>query len=236
MLGLFAGTLAEAVEMVGRPQVTPAATSAAIQWRTDVDCGTRLQYGLNPTTLDRKAEGGVTSTHQITLEGLSPGTTYYYSIGSARSRLAGGTFTTAASATPPPPSLVQRVLDVLIPEKKAAPATTAAKAPPAYRTWGNISTLQDHFERHGHDFGSKTPDDYAAEAWFFLQRARSDSLPMKLDATDGTLRVFDPKSRAFAAYTGAGRTKTFFKPDSPTYWQRQPGRAVKPSELRFMTR
>ena len=59
---------------------------------------------------------------------------------------------------------------------------------------------------------------------------------MKLDDTDGTLRVFDPSSRVFGAYNGAGKTKTFFKPDNPAYWQRQPGRAVKPADLRFSPR
>ncbi|MBE2283237.1 MAG: fibronectin type III domain-containing protein [Prosthecobacter sp.] len=234
LLAFAAGSLAHAVELIGKPEVMPAASSAVIQWRTDVDCGTRLQYGLSPTTLDRKTEGAVSSNHEVTLQGLTPGTTYYYSIGSARTRLAGGSFITPAEATQP--SLVRRVLDAIVPEKQAGTVAAKAKAPPARETWGNITTLQDHFERHGGDFGSKSADDYAAEAWFFLQRARSDSLPMKLDATDGTLRVFDPKTGAFAAYTGSGRTKTFFKPDSPTYWQRQPGRAVKPSELRFMTR
>jgi pyocin large subunit-like protein len=59
---------------------------------------------------------------------------------------------------------------------------------------------------------------------------------MKLDDTDGTLRVFDPKTRAFAAYNEGGRTKTFFKPESASYWQRQPGRPVKPADLRFSSR
>ena len=59
---------------------------------------------------------------------------------------------------------------------------------------------------------------------------------MKLDTTDGTLRVFDPATRAFAAYNDAGKTKTFFKPDNPTYWQRQPGRVVKSADLRFSAR
>jgi len=31
-------------------------------------------------------------------------------------------------------------------------------------------------------------------------------------------------------------TKTFFKPDNPTYWQRQPGRAVKSADLHFSPR
>lgn len=234
LLAFVAGSLAHAVELIGKPEVIPAASSAVIQWRTDVDCGTRLQYGLSPTTLDRKTEGAVSSNHEVTIQGLTPGTTYYYSIGSARTRLAGGSFITPAATTQP--SLVRRVLDAIIPEKEARLPTTDAKAPPARETWGNIATLQDHFERHGRDFGSKSADDYAAEAWFFLQRARNGSLPMKLDDTDGTVRIFDPRTRAFAAYNGAGRTKTFFKPESPTYWQRQPGRAAKPSELRFMSR
>ena len=59
---------------------------------------------------------------------------------------------------------------------------------------------------------------------------------MKLDDTDRTLRVFDPTTRVFGAYNSAGLTRTFFKPDNPTYWQRQPGRVVKPSDLQFSTR
>ncbi len=233
------GTLSHAVDLIGQPQATATANTATIQWRTDVACGTRLQFGTNAAGLDRKAEGAVTSEHSIQLEGLNPGTTYYFSVGSARVKLATGTFTTAGGATAaaaPPPSLLRRVLDVITPDKKAAPATAPAQVPPTRETWGHLDSLQDHFTRHGGDFSSQSPDDYAAKAWLFLQRARAENLPMKLDDTDGTLRVFDPGTRAFAAYNGAGRTKTFFKPDNPTYWQRQPGRVVKPADLRFSSR
>lgn len=228
------GTLAHAVEILGTPQVQATATGAVITWKTDVECGTRLNYGLNAAQLNHKAEGPVAREHQVTLGGLTPDTTYHFSAGSARTRLATGSFSTigAAPAAAPPPSIVRRVLDVLTPDPKPAPAA----APPSRVTWANVATLQDHFDRHGKDFASQSPDDYAAQAWRFLQRARAESLPMKLDATDGTLRVFDPKTRAFAAYNGAGRTKTFFKPESPGYWQRQPGRPVKPAELRFSSR
>lgn len=41
-------------------------------------------------------------------------------------------------------------------------------------------------------------------------------------------RVFDPKTGAFAAYNRDGTTKTFFKPGSPGYFERQPGRIVAP--------
>lgn len=241
VIAFLSGALLHAVELIGTPQTTTTANTATLTWRTDVDCGTRVQFGLNPATLDRKAEGAVTSQHTVQLEALAPGTTYHFSVGSARARLATGTFTTAgaAPAAEPQPSLLRRVLNVITPDKKAAPApvvVASTKAPPTRQTWGHLDSLQDHFERHGPDFSSKSPDDYAAQAWTFLQRARTENLPMKLDDTDGTLRIFDPKTRAFAAYNSVGRTKTFFKPDNPTYWQRQPGRGVTFSEVRFSSR
>lgn len=235
ILVAFAGALSHAVELVGQPQVKAEANAATISWKTDVECGTRLSYGRNAAQLDQKTEGGVSSAHEVSLPGLAPGTTYYYSVGSARTKLATGTFTTPGAAAPS--SIVRRVLDVLSPEKKPPPSDAAAlRTPPTRQTWGNVTTLQDHFDRHGRDFSSTSPDDYAAQAWRFLQRARADSLPMKLDETDGTLRVFDTKTGIFAAYNGVGRTKTFFKPESPGYWQRQPGRPVKPADLRFSSR
>lgn len=233
------GASLHAVELIGEAQTRTTASTATIQWRTDVECGTRLQYGLNAAVLDHKAEGAVTRDHTIQLDALTPATTYYFSVGSARKKLGTGTFTTAsgASAAAPQPSLIKRVLDVITPGKtNASTAEVPTQAPPTRQTWGRLDSLQDHFDRHGRDFSSKSPDDYAAQAWLFLQRARAENLPMKLDETDGTLRVFDPATRVFAAYNGAGRTKTFFKPDNPTYWQRQPGRVVKSADLRFSTR
>lgn len=220
IVAIFCGGWAHAVELLGQPQVTPAATSATVSWKTDVECGTRLQYGLNAAQMSQKVEGAVSTMHEVRLEGLAPGTTYHYGVGTARARLATGSFTTtgAAPSPTPPPSTMRRVLDAITPGRKV---------PPTSITWGNVATLQDHFDRHGGDFGSKSPADYAAQAWLFMQRARTENLPMKLDDTDGTLRIFDPKTGAFAAYNGAGRTKTYFKPGSPGYWQRQPGRPLK---------
>jgi len=238
VIACLSGTLLHAVELIGQPQTTSTANTATIQWRTDVGCGTRLQYGLNPKALDHKAEGAVTSDHTIQLEALAPATTYYFSVGSARTRLATGTFTTAggAVAAAPQPSLLRRVLGVFTADQNPAPAAVPAQAPPTRQTWGHLDSLQDHFARHGGDFSSTSPDDYAAKAWCLLQRARAENLPMKLDDTDGTLRVFDLTAGVFGAYNKAGMTKTFFKPDNPTYWQRQPGRAVKSADLHFSPR
>jgi pyocin large subunit-like protein len=56
---------------------------------------------------------------------------------------------------------------------------------------------------------------------------------MKWDDSDQSLRVYDPKTRAFAAYNRDGTTKTYFRPNSPTYWDRQPGRLIQPAQLPF---
>lgn len=234
-----------AVELASPPKVTLDGTAAVLSWRTDVPCGTRVSYGRDPQKLDRKYEGGVTDAHEARLEGLETGATYYYSVGSARQKLASGSFTVGAPAAepaPPPPTpptpkkgLLGRVLDALSPASPTPPEAQSpgarAPPPPARETWGRMETLQDHFDRHGPDFQSRGPEEYAAQAWQFLQRARAGELAMKWDASDATLRVWDPATRAFAAYNQVGRTKTYFRPNSAGYWQRQPGRLVKPADL-----
>jgi pyocin large subunit-like protein len=114
-------------------------------------------------------------------------------------------------------------------EKSTTSDTNAPSSklkPPATRkSWGNPSTLQDHFNRHGKDFDAKDADDYAAQAWLFLQRAKSEGLPAKRDES-GVLRVYDPKSKSFASYNRNGTTKTFFKPRRRDYFDDQPGEKV----------
>jgi len=105
-------------------------------------------------------------------------------------------------------------------------STSPASEQQADRTWGNPASLRDHFARHGRDFAAKSPDDYAAQAWRFRQRARGGGLLVKIDQ-DGVQRVYDPASGAFAAYHRDGTTKTYFKPGDPGYFSRQPGRQVK---------
>ena len=103
---------------------------------------------------------------------------------------------------------------------------TAKQAGPRVAgTWGNPATLPDHFARHGSDFGATKCRGLCTSRLAVFQRARAEGLPAKVDPT-GTLRVYDPASGAFAAYNRDGTTKTFFKPGSPDYFDRQPGRSV----------
>lgn len=262
-LGLVGGHL-HAVTLTAPPQVAVEKGAATITWQTDVECGTRLNYGPKPDALTQRIEGEVSTTHSVRITGLQPGATYYFAVGSAKTRLATSSFTTSTSpsrtgavttstspSTQPPgpeptpkpePGLLAKVLKLLVPDEpapqprpkpKPAPSiTTTTQAPPTRATWGNLPALQDHFDRHGGDFGATSPDDYAAKAWLFRERARASSLPMKLD-TDGTTRMWDGKTGSFAAYNRNGTTKTYFKPGNPSYWQRQPGRSIGPDQLPF---
>jgi len=113
-----------------------------------------------------------------------------------------------------------------------SPGKVAPKGLSAAESWGKPSTLADHFERHGGDFGAKTAEGYAQKASQFLQDAQRRGLPTKI-GPDGTIRVYDPATNTFGSYNPNGTTKTFYKPDPanhpyPTnldYWNAQPGSA-----------
>ncbi len=89
--------------------------------------------------------------------------------------------------------------------------------------WGDPETLQDHFDRHGSDFGATDPEDYANRATEFLTEAHTTNLPTKIDDRGG-IRVYDPETNSFGAYNPDGSTRTFYKPTAgEEYWEKQPG-------------
>jgi RHS repeat-associated protein len=99
-------------------------------------------------------------------------------------------------------------------------------------SWGNPATLEDHFLRHGADFGATSAEDYASQASSFLQRGLRGGAEVKVDSR-GVIRVYDPETNTFGAYNADGTTRTFYKPEPaahgyPTnraYWDAQPGSA-----------
>ena len=222
-----------AADIIGTPKISGVSgNSAVVSWKTEVETGTRVSYGLAPDQLTERAEGGVTSAHEVTLTGLKPGAKYFFAVGTARKKLATGEFTASGSpatvvsppssspSTNPPAAKPPSVFTKIFAPKPDAPPTRA--------TWGNIGSLADHFARHGADFRAKDADEYARMAWQFGQQAKQGGLQVKVD-DDGVRRVFDPKSGAFAAYNANGTTKTYFKPNSRDYFARQPGRPVNPN-------
>lgn len=220
-----------AAGLVGSPKVSAITGNAAlISWTTDVETGTRLSYGTAPDQLTSHAEGGTTAAHELAITGLKPGLKYFFVVGTARKKLATGEFNTSGSPVTvvSPPSTSPASSPVATPKPQSALAKIFAPksdAPPTRQTWGNPGSLPDHFARHGADFHAKDADDYARMAWEFGQQSKRGGLLVKMD-DDGTRRVFDPKTGAFAAYNANGTTKTFFKPGSRDYFTRQPGRPV----------
>lgn len=233
-----------AVELIEGPRVEigPEPGQATLRWSTDVEAGARVQWGTSPGKLTQRQQGPVGTRHAVVLTGLKQGITYHFTVGTARYPLATNAFVLPkasgeATVVVPPPAATSGVspgaatnLTVGAGGSTASPAALP-QAPPTARTWGSMRSLQDHFERHGRDFGAKDADDYAKRAWLFLQRARSEGLPAKRDS-DGVLRVYDPATRSFGAYNRDGTTRTYFKPSRRDYFDDQPGRPVNLREER----
>lgn len=79
-----------------------APTAITIRWRTAKPATGVVRYGPDPATLTESAtESAPVTDHAVTLAGLSPATTYHYSIGTNATTLAGGDGTTRFT-TPPP--------------------------------------------------------------------------------------------------------------------------------------
>jgi hypothetical protein len=85
----LAGT--ESVALVRGPYLQSGApTRAILRWRTDVESIGWVRYGRAADALDRVATEVKASTeHTVAVEGLLPGTRYYYSIGTPEGVLAG---------------------------------------------------------------------------------------------------------------------------------------------------
>lgn len=77
-------------------------TTMTVRWRTARPEVGVVRYGPSPDNLTGSVTGESTTDHVITLTGLTPKTTYHYSVGSAAATLAGGNPSTRFTTSPPP--------------------------------------------------------------------------------------------------------------------------------------
>jgi pyocin large subunit-like protein len=215
----WTGFAANAAQLLDPPQLEVTATGATIHWVTDVPTRTAAQVLPASGRVEVGGERRPSTQHTVTVGGLQPGENYVIRVGTARLWLATNSF---ATLTGTEREVAAKATQTISP---ASGWTSPRSAPTARRSWADPATLADHFHRHGDDFHARDAEEYARLAWEFLRRARQEGLPAKVDAA-GVLRVYDPGTRAFGAYNRDGTTKTFFKPGTRDYFERQPGRPV----------
>ncbi|HWT27147.1 MAG TPA: RHS repeat-associated core domain-containing protein, partial [Mobilitalea sp.] len=91
--------------------------------------------------------------------------------------------------------------------------------------WGNPSTLEDHYERHGSDVNATSAQEYAQKANDFYNNRYN--YEVKVD-NKGITRVYDPNTNTFGSYNPDGTTRTLFSPtNGQTYFDNQPGVLIK---------
>lgn len=104
------------------------------------------------------------------------------------------------------------------------PVPQPANAAPKASNVGFTSerSFQDHFQKHGAEFGTITADEYLARAQTLRDAPLSkDVLEIVRDA-DGVVSRFDKKTGAFLAFNTDKTIRTFFRPnDGEAYFRRQ---------------
>jgi len=106
-------------------------------------------------------------------------------------------------------------------------ARDSAAAPAAEtRTRENIGfvdsrRLDEHYEKHGAEFGRITKQDYLHQAQL-LRDAEVGGPVLQTVRADGVTTRYDRQTGAFVAFNRNGTIRTFFKPhDGERYYRRQ---------------
>jgi hypothetical protein len=108
------------------------------------------------------------------------------------------------------------------------PQTTEAREPPPPGIgWGagigftDQRRLDEHYEKHGAEFGRITRQDYLRQAQL-LRDAKVGGPILETVRRDGVTTRFDRQTGAFIAFNPNGVIRTFFKPnDGERYYRRQ---------------
>ncbi|MBS0538957.1 MAG: hypothetical protein JSR47_09390 [Proteobacteria bacterium] len=106
-----------------------------------------------------------------------------------------------------------------------------ARAPGDAKGWGtgigfvDPRRLDEHYDKHGAEFGHITRQDYLRQAQL-LRDAKVGGPVLETVRADGVATRFDRQTGAFIAFNPNGTIRTFFKPnDGERYYRRQASRA-----------
>jgi hypothetical protein len=85
--------------------------------------------------------------------------------------------------------------------------------------------LDEHFDKHGPEFGRISKQDYLRQAQL-LRDAKAGGPILEAVRRDGVMTRYDRQTGAFIAFNPNGVIRTFFKPnDGERYWRRQAERS-----------
>ncbi|MCC6927714.1 MAG: hypothetical protein IT359_01875 [Gemmatimonadaceae bacterium] len=109
---------------------------------------------------------------------------------------------------------------------REAPARAKARAEPSQGFGADVGfrsrqRLDEHFEKHGAEFGAIGKGEYLRQAQA-LRDAPVGGDILELRRGDGTVSRFDKSAGSFVAFDDDGTIRTFFKPnDGERYFRRQ---------------
>jgi hypothetical protein len=93
------------------------------------------------------------------------------------------------------------------------------------RGFRSAQQLDEHFAKHGAEFGRISEQEYLRQAQQLRDAPAGDGVE-ELRRPDGTVSRFDRQSGAFIAFDADGTIRTFFKPNNgEAYFRRQASRA-----------
>jgi hypothetical protein len=106
-------------------------------------------------------------------------------------------------------------------ERRDAGAAQAREANRANVGFTSERQLNEHYDKHGGEFGRITRQDYLRQAQL-LRDAPVGGPVLQAVRADGVTTRFDRQTGAFVAFNPDGTIRTFFKPvDGERYWRRQ---------------
>jgi filamentous hemagglutinin len=108
--------------------------------------------------------------------------------------------------------------------RNGSQAGAAPAAPPRNGRFASDGQLQDHFNRHGGDFGARTAAEYEAQANTFLNGPRGPGV-LEKTRPNGDIVRYNPATDEFGVVKPDGTIRTYYKPD--------PARHGRPTNLDY---
>lgn len=128
-------------------------------------------------------------------------------------------FCFALGCQPPAPTPVEPGTATQAPAAVIATPEALRPSGPGFRSQGSF---EDHYSKHGREFGSITADQYLALAQRLRDAQVDDTVLEIVREVDGVITRFDRSNQHFGAYNRDGTIRTFFIPnDGESYFRRQ---------------